>query len=120
MRRQYQTLVEQGETAVTRWIERGQTEEPHSRLIARQAVNLTINDVIQQLADNPEIKGLVMQQTSGIADDVVGGVRERTVTADVVLERLVRGLLRRPPRELLPPPSPEVMAQAEHLNYPES
>lgn len=116
--RRYEQLVAQGETAVNRWIERGQAEEPHSRLMARTAVNLTIDDVIQHLAENPELKGLVTQQTAGIADDIVDGVRGRTVTADIVLERLVRGLLHRPPREQLPPPAAEVMSQADHLNYP--
>lgn len=117
--RRYENLVAQGETAVNRWIGRGQAEEPHSRLVARRAVDLTIDEIIQHLAENPEVKQLVTQQTAGIADDIVGGVRGRTVTADIVLERLVRGLLRRPPREQLPPPSPDVMAQAEYLSYPE-
>lgn len=114
--RRYEELVTQGETAVNRWIERGQAEEPHSRLLAREAVRLTVDNVIQQLAENPEVKDLVTQQTAGIADDIVDGVRGRTVTADMVLEQLVRGLLRRPPRGQLPPPSPEVMAQADHIN----
>ncbi len=117
VQRQYEEFVARGETAVNGWIERGQAEEPRSRLVARQAVNLTIDEVIQHLAENPEVKELVTQQTAGIADDIVGGVRGRTVTADIVLERLVRGLLRRPPREQLPPPAPEVMAQADRVNF---
>ncbi|HRQ41520.1 MAG TPA: hypothetical protein PLD25_26670 [Chloroflexota bacterium] len=117
VQRLYKDLVAEGETAVNRWIERGQAEEPRSRLIARQAVNLTVDEIIQHLAENPEVKELVTQQTAGIADDIVGGVRGRTVTADIVLERLVRGLLRRPPREQLPPPAPEVMAQADRVSF---
>ncbi len=114
--RRYESLVTQGETAVTQWIERGRAEEPRSRLVAREAVNLTIDEVIQHLAENPEVRGLVTQQTAGIADEIVGGVRGRTVSADIVLERLARGLLRRPPREQLPPPAPEVMAQADRVS----
>lgn len=117
--RRFESLVAQGETAVNQWIARGQTEEPRSRLVARQAVNLTIDEVIQHLAENPEVRDLVTQQTAGIADEIVGGVRGRTVTADIVLERLVRGLLRRPPREQLPPPAPEVMAQADRVSLME-
>ncbi len=116
VQRRYENLIAEGETAVNRWIERGRAEEPRSRLVARQAVNLTIDEVIQHLAENPEVRDLVTQQTYGIADEVVGGVRSRTVTADIVLERLARGLLRRPPREQLPPPIPEVMAQADRIN----
>ncbi|GIK54403.1 MAG: hypothetical protein HND44_04465 [Chloroflexi bacterium] len=77
--RRYESLVTQGETAVTQRIERGRAEEPRSRLVACEAVNLTIDEVIQHLAENPEVRGLVTQQTAGIADEIVGGVRGRTV-----------------------------------------
>lgn len=112
VRSRYDELAARGETAVNQWIERGRTEEPTSRAIARQSLNQTIDEVIEHLAENQEVRELVQNQGASIAGEVVGGVRARTVTADYLLERFTRSLLKRPPRELLPPPSAEVMAQA--------
>jgi len=71
--------------------------------------------VIDHLAENPEIRELVAQQSMGMAEDIVDGVRARTVSADTLIERVVRGLLNRPPREQLPAPNEEVIAQAAKL-----
>ncbi|MCP4362427.1 MAG: hypothetical protein GY796_30850 [Chloroflexi bacterium] len=109
-------LAAQGETAVNQWIARGQIEEPQSRLIAREALGETVDEVINHLAENPEIQHLVTQQGVGLAGELVDNVRSRTVTADTVLERLARGFLKRPPREQLPPPSEDVLIQAAKLH----
>ncbi len=112
----YDEMVRRGEAAVNRWIERGRSEEPHSRLIAREALGRTIDEVIDHLAENPEIRDLVTQQSVGMAGAMVDGVRSRTVTADTLLERVARGLLNRAPREQLPPPSPDVQAQGAKIS----
>lgn len=111
----YDQLVQRGESTVSRWIERGKIEEPHGRVMAREALGRTIDEVINQLAENPEIRDLVTQQSVGMAGELVDGVRSRTVTADTLLERVARGLLNRPPREQLPPPTPDVMAQGAKI-----
>lgn len=113
---QYDEWVAKGETAVNQWIERGRAEEPQSRLIARAALGRTIDEVIELLAENPEVRELIQSQGTTMAGEMVDGVRARTVTADYMLERLARGLLRRPPREQLPAPASEVMAQADDFH----
>jgi hypothetical protein len=52
--------------------------------------------VIAHIASSPELRAAIAEQTSGLADEMVAGVRQRTVSMDDVAERTVRGWLRRP------------------------
>jgi hypothetical protein len=52
--------------------------------------------VIAHIASSPELRAAIAEQTTGLADEMVAGVRQRTVTMDDVAERTVRGWLRRP------------------------
>ena len=88
-----------GESLVSRWTSRGRQEENVSRLIARYITEDTIDDFISQLAENPEVTELVTQQSVGLASEVIDEVREQTVTADTLVERMVRSVLRRPVRQ---------------------
>ena len=71
-----------------------------------------IDEFINQLAENPELQELVTQQSLGLASEARDEVRERTVTADNIMENLVRRILRRTPRAELPEPPPEVQRWA--------
>lgn len=106
--RRYDELVARGMGSVDRWIAVGRAEEPTSRAVARLAVEDVINDIVSYLAENPEVAELVQNQSIGLAGEVVDQVRGRTVTADTLAERVVRRVLRRTPREQLPPPPLEV------------
>jgi hypothetical protein len=52
--------------------------------------------VIAHIASSPELRAAIAEQSSGLADEMVEGVRRRTVSLDDVAERTVRGWLRRP------------------------
>jgi hypothetical protein len=52
--------------------------------------------VVAHIASSPELRAAITEQTSGLADDMVAGVRRRTASLDDVAERTVRGWLRRP------------------------
>lgn len=106
--RWWDEAVEIGEKNVQRWVEIGRAEEPRSRALARSGVEDVINDIVSFLAANPEVAELVQQQSVGLAGEVVEEVRAKTVSADVLAETLVRRLLRKPPREEFPAPSPEI------------
>jgi hypothetical protein len=68
---------------------------------------------IAYLNEHPEdVQNLVHGQAVGMATEIRDDVRTVTVTGDTFLETLVRALLRRTPREDLPPPPPEVQHQA--------
>ncbi len=100
--RRVNQAAERGRAEIVRLIERGQQEEPFSRELARLALAELSAEIIGQLAENQEVQELVQQQSVGLASEVVGQVRTRTVTADSLVERLARTITRRKPR-LTPP-----------------
>ena len=64
------------------------------------------------------VQTLIQGQSIGLAAEVRDEVRERTVTADSVLDLIVRNVLRlRPQEELTPPPDP-VRRRAEYGRLP--
>lgn len=109
--RAFGRLVQRGQRQVNAWVELGRTNEPSARLIARQTYLEIVDDFINHLSKNQQLADLVQEQSVGLANEVVEEVRERTVSADSLAESIVRRLLKRPPREALPPP-PEELRQA--------
>jgi hypothetical protein len=83
------------------WIARGRSEARHSRALAHAAIKAIVQDVIDALADEPAIQNLVQSQGTTLAGEVLGEVRERTVSADIYVDslsrRLFRGARRSPP-----------------------
>jgi hypothetical protein len=74
---------------------------------------------IEYLNRNPEmVQNLVSGQSTGLATELVDGVRARTVSADNVFEAIARSILHRTPRERLPGPSPAVQRRAERATLP--
>jgi hypothetical protein len=64
------------------------------------------------------VQELVSGQSSGLASELIDGVRARAVTADGVFEAIARSILHRTPRERLPGPSPAVRRRAERATVP--
>jgi hypothetical protein len=64
------------------------------------------------------VQTLLQGQSLSLAAQVRDEVRERTVTADDVVDMLVRRLLRLKPREELPPPPVDVRGRAETGRLP--
>ncbi|HHB91247.1 MAG TPA: hypothetical protein ENK60_08065 [Anaerolineae bacterium] len=63
--------------------------------------------------ENPEaLQAIIQGQSLSLAGEVTDELRARTVTADSIVEMFMRSLLRRPARQELPLPPPEVLAQA--------
>lgn len=95
-------LVQEGERAVRE----GRREAHNARLLAGRTVGDITNDVIETMAENPELTTLIRrqvgQQSMGFAGTMVDNTRQITTTADAVTEGLVRRLLRRQPRRELP------------------
>jgi hypothetical protein len=97
-------LVQRGEKQVDSWIERGRIEQAASQSMAENAVNDTTEEVIDALAVHPAVRELVEKQSEGFASEFVEELRERTVSIDTLLEKIVRATLKRTPRSQLPPP----------------
>lgn len=95
------------------------------RLVNAQVTQLEDNPHVERLADdildhfveNPEpVRRLVQQQTGGLTVELREEIRERAVTLDMFAESIVRRLLGRKPRHLLPLPPERVRARAVHLH----
>jgi hypothetical protein len=82
--------------AVDRWTARGWIEEQQSRGMARQASVSVVDELLDYMARNPEVRDLIMQQGTSMAGEAMGEVRERSASADMWIERFTRSLLRRP------------------------
>ena len=97
-----------------RWADRGRTEEQYGRRMARRAAGDVIDELLDYMARNPQVRALIEQQGMDMAGSAVDEVRERTASADLWIERLAHSLLRRPTGERVPKPTgtPEASAPA--------
>ena len=109
LRRPFDKLVARGEAEVAQWVDRGRMESAHSRALAQTALDNAVDTSIGQVAQNPELQDLVQQQSSGLVNELVQGLRERSVSADHLSEGIARRLSGKPPR-LAPPPCPAASA----------
>jgi hypothetical protein len=98
-------LVIDGQSA----IQEGRQEVAVSRKVADETLGELVEEVIQTLAENPELTSAIQRvmvgQGAGLTGTMVGSARELSVSADDLTEGMVRRLLRRKPRgELAPSP----------------
>ncbi len=70
--------------------------------MARLASSGVVDEMLDYMARNPEVRQMIEQQASGMADVAVGEVRGRAQTADLWIERLAHRALRRPLGEAHP------------------
>src|SRR6185503_6842389 len=78
-----------------------------SRLLDEAVVRLLESDdlwlLVDEIARSPAVTAAITQQSLGFADQVAGGVRARSRSADLWLEGAARRALRRGPAGELPP-----------------
>lgn len=116
--RAFDRLVNRGQTRVNDWVELGRENEPSARLMARKLTLEVIDDFISHLSENDELASLVQEQSVSLATETVDEFRSRTVSADALAENIVRRILRRPPRQELPPPSEAILEAVVDKNVP--
>jgi hypothetical protein len=111
LRARFEEVVYRATMTVDRWADRGRMEEQQSWDMAQEAVVSVIDELLDYMARNPEVRELIEQQGLSMAETAVDEVRERTATADMWIERIARGLLHRPagenPAQPAAIPSPE-------------
>ena len=105
------------EEMVDRWAARGRSEAERSSRMARLASTSVVDELLDYMARNPEVRELIERQASSMAGEAVDEVRGRTATADLWVERLAHRVLRRPVDETgsdgaLKAPQPAAEAQA--------
>ena len=113
LRRRLNRMADRGEEQIMRWVQRGFDEEPLSRNLARLGVQEITDEFIDQLAQNEEVKELVQEQSIGLAGEAVEQVRERTFSADTLVERIARAVTRRGQR--LEPPMADLTEYHDNL-----
>ena len=102
VRQRTDRLIARGQARVDRLLELGRAEEQAGRALARRATASGVDELLDYLAHKPEIRDLVQQQSIGMADEMIGELRNRSTAADALAERIARAILRRPQRETLP------------------
>jgi hypothetical protein len=110
-----------GEEAV-QIIEEGKREEQNARLLAGRTVNEIIDEVVDYVAENPDmqasIRHVISQQGVGLANVVADNARLVSASADDFTEGIVRRILMRKSRRELPP-SP-LAGKPQTMYLPES
>ena len=88
-------------------IEEGKREEQNSRVLAGESVGVIVDEIVDLVAENPELDRLVAeivgQKSVGLATVMADNARTLTAAGDDLAEHVLRRLLRRPPRRVLPP-----------------
>ena len=81
--------------ALARWAVAGQREEAASRAVAQEALTALRERALARVADSPDLKRVIREQSQGIAVTAVNELRNRSARADRLAERAVRRLLGR-------------------------
>ena len=74
---------------------RGAAEEQLGRRMAERATGSVIDELLDYMARDPELRHLIEQQGTGMAEQAIDDVREHVAATDIWLERLARQLLHR-------------------------
>lgn len=104
------------EDSIAELVRTGRSEEFVGRLMAETALQESVDWVMDYIAHNPEIRDLVQQQALGFTEEITVGVRARSVSADNLLDGLLRKLFGRTARPDLPGPPTEVQQLEERYN----
>ncbi|NTU83479.1 MAG: hypothetical protein HGA45_29600 [Chloroflexales bacterium] len=89
-----------------RWITLGQIEAQRSRTLASVAIISIVREAVAYLASEPAVQQIVQEQGTTLATDVLGEVREYTVSGDTFVDGLVRRFFGRRPRTNAPAETP--------------
>lgn len=111
-KKSFDQMAQRGQSEVDRWVDRGREEETHSRQLTQQAATSAVDQSILYMAENEAITELIQTQGVSLAEQILELIRAMAVSADYFFEGLVRYMLRRKPRYLLPSPSEDVQQQA--------
>jgi hypothetical protein len=93
--RPYRRLQERIIVRLRRWGEEGAREDLAGRRLARVATPAFFELAVARLAQSPELKTVIEEQSEGLAASSVAELRERSEHADRTVEGVVSRLLRR-------------------------
>jgi hypothetical protein len=73
----------------------GHAEEIAGRALAREAVRTVVRNASALVAESPDVKRVIQEQSQGLAVSAITSLRTRTARADSVIESAARRLLGR-------------------------
>jgi hypothetical protein len=94
VKRQYRDLRVGIDDQVRRWGEEGAREALAGRRLARLATPSFFELVMARLADSPELRGVIEEQSVGVAAASVAELRDRSEAADRAVQRVVDRIVR--------------------------
>jgi hypothetical protein len=100
--RHYRELRQGVDEQLRSWAEEGARESLAGRRLARLASPSFFELVVGKLAQSPELRGVIEEQSAGVARSSVEELRDRSEIADRVVERFVRRLLHRRAKQAAP------------------
>jgi len=107
-RRRYQRYLDHGDKIVSTWVAAGRREEYLGRQLARETTTESIEEVLDYLADSPELDELMAQQSFDLVDDILlDNVREGASNTSIILSNWFNTVILRRKRQLPPSSSGE-------------
>lgn len=107
IRRPVESRLNRLEGAMGVYVDEGRLEEQNARLLAGQSLASIVDDVMDYVAASPELTSfltdLIGSQGAGLAGVAADSARQMSAAGDDTTERLARRVLRRKPRQDLPP-----------------
>lgn len=106
---QYDGATARGEAIIDRLIMKGRVEEHNSRLIIQQkAIDDLLNELLEYVVLNTEIRQLIQEGSVSVVTDVGGEFQEQSAAVDNLLEQKLRSIFRRnnPQQSVTPPSEP--------------
>lgn len=80
-------------------IAEGRTVETRDRVLAQLTLNDIVSDIIDYMSENPELTALISEQGFGLASTIMDNGRQVGAMSDNAVEKLVRKIFRREPRQ---------------------
>jgi hypothetical protein len=95
--RYVESLGARARAQMGRWAETGVREERAGRDLARLAMGVLFENAMTRVAESPELKHVIEEQSQGLTSSAMGELRESSARADGLVESVADRLLRRRP-----------------------
>jgi hypothetical protein len=86
---------DRGRMQLARWAELGRRKQAENRALAFDALAVLRENLLARVAESPDVKAVIREQSEGIAVTAIGELRERSARADSLVEQTVGRLLGR-------------------------
>ena len=111
----FDNLVQRGEEQVNEWITLGKSEEIQSKQMIENAALDQVDTAFYYLAENEDVQEIIQGQGVSLAGEIIEEIRERAVSADTLVEGIIRTMFRMKSRSELPAPPLVITSKVKHI-----